>query len=242
MIRLIILGGLAVLLFYFFRWLSRQPRNIQWQYMAGLVAIVLLLLVVSGRAHWLTAVFAALLPFLRGALSLLAHLPLLQRVLGGAKTAQSTTASSGTQTSTVSSRYIQMTLNHESGDISGEVLEGRFRGMTLDQLQLEQLLELLRECRDDEESVAMLEAYLDRVHGDDWRDRANERDRQQAAGNAGTMSCDEALQVLGLSPDPTEEEIIQAHRRLMKNMHPDRGGSDYLAAKINLAKETLLAK
>ena len=135
-----------------------------------------------------------------------------------------------------------MTVNHESGDIGGEVLEGRFTGITLDQLQREQLLELLRECRDDEESVAMLEACLDRVHGDDCRDRTNERDRQQATGNAGTMSRDEALQVLGLSPDPTEEEILQAHRRLMKNMHPDRGGSDYLAAKINLAKETLLAK
>jgi len=242
MIRLILFGGLAVLLFFFFRWLSHQPRKVYWQSLAGLVAVILLLLVVTGRAHWLTAVFAAFLPFLRGIFSLLAHIPLLQRVLASAKTAQSSTASSSGQTSTVRSRYIHMTLNHDTGDINGEVLEGQFKGRMLDQLQLEQLVELLHECQDDDESAALLQAYLDRVYEDTWQQQAGEQGRQQTSSEPGKMSREEALQILGLSSDPSEQEIIQAHRRLMQNLHPDRGGSAYLAAKINLAKETLLAK
>ncbi len=242
MIRLILFGGLAVLFYFFIRWLSRQPRRVYWQSIAGLVAVILLLLVVTGRAHWLTAVFAAMLPFLRAIFSLLAHVPLLQRVLAGMKTAQSSTASSSGQTSTVRSRYIHMTLNHDSGDISGEVLEGQFKGRTLDQLQLEQLLELLRECQDDEESVALLHAYLDREYEDTWQQQAGEQGRQQTSSEPAKMSRDEALQILGLPSNPSEEEIIQAHRRLMQSLHPDRGGSAYLAAKINLAKETLLNK
>ena len=242
MIRLIVLAGLALLLFFFFRWLSHQSRKVQWQAMAGLVAAVLMLFVVTGRAHWLAAVFAALLPFLRGALSLLAHLPLLQRILGRRKSAQSASRSSGTQTSTVRSRYIQMTLNHETGDIRGEVLEGQFKGRTLDQLQLVQLLQLLEECGEDDESAALLQAYLDRVYGDDWRNQAGEKGHRDASRESGNMTREEALQILGLSSDASESDIIQAHRRLMKIMHPDRGGSDYLAARINLAKKTLLAK
>lgn len=60
--------------------------------------------------------------------------------------------------------------------------------------------------------------------------------------NPGKMSVDEAYQVLGLQPDVTEQEIIAAHRKLMQKNHPDHGGSDYLASKINLAKKTLLNK
>lgn len=242
MIRLILFGGLAVLLFFFFRWLSRQPRKVYWQSIAGLVAVILLLLVATGRAHWLTAVFAAFLPFLRAIFSLLAHIPLLQRVLASAKTAQSSTASSGGQTSSVSGRYIHMTLNHDTGDINGEVLEGQFKGSTLEQLQLEQLLELLQECQDDDESAALLQAYLDRVYEDTWQQQAGEQGRRQRSSEPGKMSREEALQILGLPSNPSEQEIIQAHRRLIQNLHPDRGGSAYLAAKINLAKDTLLAQ
>ncbi len=134
-----------------------------------------------------------------------------------------------------------MTVNHDSGDINGEVLVGQFKGSMLDQLKLDALLQLLRECQDDEESVALLQVYLDRGYADTWQQQAGPQGQQQASSEPGEMSREEALQILGLSSDAGETEIIDAHRRLMQKLHPDRGGSTYLAAKINLAKETLLA-
>lgn len=242
MIRLLLLLGVAVVLILFIRWLFRQPRNVYWQWIAILLAIGLLLMVATGRAHWLTAVFAAFLPFIRAILALLSSVPLLKRVLAGMGTAQSAAEPSGGQTSSVQSKYIRMSLAHDSGDIDGEVLEGQFKGRALKQLSLEELLQLLRECQDDEESVALLQAYLDRVYEDTWRQQAGAHGQQETFSGSGEMSREEALQILGISSDASEEEIIEAHRRLMQKLHPDRGGSAYLAAKINLAKETLLAR
>jgi hypothetical protein len=130
MARLILLIGLAAALFIIFRWLSRQPPRVYWQVIAVLLAAVLLTLVVTGRAHWLTAVFAAMLPFVRGLMTLLGGIPLLKRVLAGMDAAKSRDAPSGGQTSTVQSKYIRMTLNHDSGDVNGEVLTGRFARST----------------------------------------------------------------------------------------------------------------
>lgn len=242
MIRVLLLLCIAVVLIIFIRWLFRQPRNVYWQWIAILLAIGLLLMVATGRAHWLTAVFAAILPFMRTILTLLSSVPLLKRVLAGIGAAQSTSEPSGGQTSSVQSRYIRMTLAHDSGDINGEVLEGQFKSRALKQLNLEELLQLLRECQDDEESVALLQAYLDRVYEDKWRQQAGAHGQHPPSNGSDEVSREEALQILGISSDASEEEIIEAHRRLMQKLHPDRGGSAYLAAKINLAKETLLAK
>ena len=242
MIRVLLLVGVAAVLIIFIRWLFRQPRKVYWQWIAILLAIGLLLMVATGRAHWLTAVFAAILPFIRNILTLLSSVPLLKRVLAGIGAAQSTSEPSGGQTSSVQSRYIRMTLAHDSGDINGEVLEGQFKGRVLNQLNLEELLQLLRECQNDEESVALLQAYLDRVYEDKWRQQAGAHGQQPSSKGSDEVSREEALQILGISSDASEEEIIEAHRRLMQKLHPDRGGSAYLAAKINLAKETLLAK
>ncbi len=242
MVRVLLLLGVAAALIIFIRWLFRHPPKVYWQWIMILIAVGLLLMFATGRAHWLTAVFAALLPFMRTILSLLSGVPLLKRVLAKIGAAQSEAEPSGGQTSSVQSRYIRMSLAHDSGDINGEVLEGQFKGRTLGQLNLEELLQLLRECQDDEESVALLQAYLDRVYEDKWRQQAGAHGKQQASSGSGEVSREEALQILGLSSDASEEEIVEAHRRLMQKLHPDRGGSAYLAAKINLAKETLLAK
>lgn len=242
MARLLLLLGLAAGLFFFLDWLFRQPARVRWQLAAVLLALGLLVLVLTGRAHWLAAVFAALLPFVRVLLRLLGNIPipLIKRVLAGKGSAKSRSGPGSGQTSTVQSKFICMTLNHDSGDINGEVLAGQFKGSTLDKLDLEALLQLLRECRDDKDSVALLQAYLDREYADSWQQQAGAQGQQQAPSEADEMSREEALQILGLSSDADDAEIIEAHRRLMQKLHPDRGGSTYLAAKINLAKETLL--
>ena len=239
MARFLLLLGLAAGLYVLWRWLSRQPPRVYWQMMAVGLALVVLLMVLTGRAHWLAALFAALLPFARTLLSILGSLPLLKRVLGGVGAAKSNAGPGSGQTSTVQSKYIRMTLNHDSGDIDGEVLAGQFRGRTLAQMDFDELMQLLHECGDDEESVALLQTYLERVHGDTWQQQAGAQQRQSQAAS-GDMTRDEALQVLGLESGAGESEIIEAHRRLMQKLHPDRGGSAYLAAKINLAKDTLL--
>jgi hypothetical protein len=241
MARLLLLLGLAAGMFFLLRWLFSQPPRVYWQVIAILLAAVLLTLVLTGRAHWLTAVFAAMLPFVRGMLTLLGSIPLLKRVLADIDALKSRNEPSNGQTSTVQSKYIRMTLNHDSGDIDGEVLAGQFEGSTLDQLDLDALLQLLRECQNDEESVALLQSYLERKYADTWQQQAGAQGQQQTDSASGEMSCEEALQVLGLSSDAGEAEIIEAHRRLMQKLHPDRGGSAYLAARINLAKDTLLA-
>ena len=120
MARLLLLLGLAAGLFILFRWLSRQPSRVQWQAAAVGVALVLLVLVLLGRAHWLTAVFAALLPFVRGLIALLGSLPLLKRIFDGVNSAGAQNEPSGGQQSTVQSKYIRMTLNHDSGEIDAE--------------------------------------------------------------------------------------------------------------------------
>lgn len=153
------------------------------------------------------------------------------------------------QSSTVATAFLRMTLDHDTGRMEGTVLRGRFAGMRLEELGAGDLLALLRECRaEDDEGARLLEAYLDRAHPD-WRDElAGERAAGGSGGGAGSrpaggdMSVDEAWAILGLSPGADAEAIKEAHRRLMVKLHPDHGGSDYLATKINRARDVLLRR
>jgi DnaJ domain len=148
----------------------------------------------------------------------------------------------GGQTSTVATAFLRMSLDHDTGSMEGTILRGRFAGMRLDEMGPGDLLALLRECRaEDEEGARLLEAYLDRVRPD-WRDElAGERAGGAATRPAsGDMSVEEAYAILGLSSGADAEAIKEAHRRLMVKLHPDHGGSDYLATKINRARDVLL--
>jgi DnaJ-class molecular chaperone len=109
------------------------------------------------------------------------------------------------------------------------------------ELDLEQLIDLFGLCREaDILSIAVLNDYMDQTQGSDWREEAT-GEGAAAPGTGAAMTRDEALSILGLTEGAGEEEIRDAHRRLMQKLHPDRGGSDYLAAKINEAKRLLLA-
>ncbi|BDD86211.1 J domain-containing protein [Desulfofustis limnaeus] len=145
------------------------------------------------------------------------------------------------QKSKVRTTVLEMELDHDTGAMDGWVLAGMFEGARLSRLDREDLLKLYRENASDGESIALLEAYLDRCFND-WREQAGTREGSgpdDATGSA-PMTRDEAYQILGLEPGASEEEIHQAWRRLMKKVHPDSGGSAFLAAKINAARETLL--
>ena len=126
--------------------------------------------------------------------------------------------------------------------MDGEVREGPYAGRRLSEMTQEDLMALYRAAREaDVQSASVLESYLDRFHGDSWRDDGDAGG--DAGGNAagdGPMTKAEAYRILNLAPGASKAEINKSHRDLMKKMHPDHGGSDYLAAKINEAKEKLL--
>lgn len=147
------------------------------------------------------------------------------------------------QRSSVRSAGIDMMLDHDTGEMDGRVLAGRHAGKRLSELRLEELREVGTDFEEDSDTLRLLETYLDRAHSG-WRDdvHADETYRQSAAPGAGGMDAKEAYQILGLEPGASEAEVRDAHRRLMKQVHPDRGGSAALAAKINEAKDRILGK
>jgi hypothetical protein len=140
------------------------------------------------------------------------------------------------QRTEVHTAFLQAWIDHGTGDVGGAVLSGRFAGRTLDGLGDADLLDLHAECSSDADSLRILEAYLDRRLGSDWR---NAR-RPPPSGPRSDMTRDEALAVLGLAEGASADEIRAAHRRLIQRMHPDVGGSADLAARINRAKDVLL--
>lgn len=147
------------------------------------------------------------------------------------------------QTSTVRAAGVEMRLDHDSGAMDGQVLAGRHEGRQLSELDLGALLEVAEDVRGDAESLRLLESYLDRAHAG-WRDdvHADDAAGKSAASASGGMDTKEAYEILGLAPGAGEEEVRDAHRRLIKQVHPDRGGSAALAAKINEAKDRILGK
>ncbi|WP_316861676.1 DnaJ domain-containing protein [uncultured Cohaesibacter sp.] len=147
----------------------------------------------------------------------------------------------GGRGSTVRTAALEMTLDHDTGIIIGQVLAGQFEGRELDSLSEADLCRLWQEVESDRESRDLLEAYLDGRRAD-WRESFNidPTAREGGTTNSGPMSQEEAYQVLGLAAGASEAEIVHAHRRLMKRVHPDHGGSTFLAAKINAAKSVLL--
>jgi len=230
---LLLCGGLGLLLgVYRFRSWSVQvgpARTAQVMRLAGLTAGLIVLLVLLARGG--SALVLPLLPLLIPVL--LRWRSLWQPVSAGSGKKDYGENGAG---SSVETHFLRMSLDHATGEMSGTVLAGEYTGSTLDQLSLQQLLHLRQECQSDAQSVVVLEAYLDRIHGDDWR----EYGQQEDSPSGGTNDIQEACNILGLKPGATPEEIKAAHRRLMQRMHPDHGGSAYLAARINWARDFLL--
>lgn len=145
------------------------------------------------------------------------------------------------QQSTVRTAMLEMILDHDSGEMDGMVLGGRFEGQQLNVMSEEDLMALAVDVREDGESAQLLEAYLDRRFPG-WRDNADADTgpRQGGTTNSGAMTEQEAYQILGLEPGASLADIRKAHRSLMQRVHPDLGGSSFLAQRINEAKDFLL--
>jgi hypothetical protein len=146
------------------------------------------------------------------------------------------------QRSTVRTAALEMELDHDTGGLEGIVLAGRHEQKTLGSMTLKQLKELYKELADDSESRQLLETYLD-GRFPVWRGdaKADNGDRHGVAPGSGPMTKEEAYKVLGLEAGATTADIRKAHRRLMQRLHPDLGGTSFLAARINEAKDVLLS-
>jgi DnaJ domain len=152
----------------------------------------------------------------------------------------SRTQKSSGRNSRVRSAYFDMELDHDSGAMRGTILAGRHQGAAIESLDVKTLVGLLTDV--DEESRALLVAYLDRRDAA-WSEHAQgDAATGRGAASSGKMSEQEAYQILGLQAGAGADDISRAHRTLMKKFHPDQGGSTYLAARINEAKEILLRR
>src|SRR5215831_1976036 len=153
--------------------------------------------------------------------------------------ARRTQRSSG-QVSRVRSAFLEMELDHDTGAMRGQIIAGPRAGTSLDALNVPAVIAMLSDV--DEESRSLLAAYLDRRDAG-WRpntdDGAGARDVRRPSGK---MTEEEAYQILGVAPGASADEITRAHRSLMKKLHPDQGGSTYLAARVNEAKELLMRR
>lgn len=151
---------------------------------------------------------------------------------------------SGPQVSKVRSALLEMELDHRTGALTGQIIAGPQAGVSLETLDLPALLALRRTL--DPQSLSLIEAYLDR-RAPAWREHVQGDAGRGDMGGGGNrpdaaMTEEEAHQVLGLQPGADEAAVRAAHRNLMKKLHPDHGGSGYLAARVNQAKDVILRR
>lgn len=152
--------------------------------------------------------------------------------------------SGGGNVSKVRSRYLAMELDHDTGALTGRIVDGRFAGWDLMDLGPVETRALIEEVGHDADSVSLLENWLD-ANRAGWREYFAQEDAgagPSASAQGHRDPIAEAYAVLGLQPGASDDEIKTAHRELMKGVHPDRGGSEYLAARINEARDVLLGR
>ena len=242
----------AVMIFVVMRLLLAKRRlslrNFFILYALAMIGVAMMYLGVTGKLHWLFVLVGSALPFVSTLMrwglrfwrttALLKGLRGLMGSLGGQVGGQSggqSRATKGTgQTSEVNTDYIRMVLDHDTGEMYGEIVASRFAGSKLSELSITELKELYTLISNDTDSVNVLAAYLDREHPE-WRS-------SESGDTQGALSEQEAFEILGLEPGASAADIKLAHRRIIQKLHPDRGGSTFLASQVNEAKDLLLKK
>lgn len=237
MARLLFLLTLGLVGYLSWRWYSglnsAQKKRYGWQIVFCAVVFALVLLVLTGRLHWLMAVIGSALALAQRWLpALIKALPFLNHL----RRQQQSTNKSANDQSSVNTDTLSMILDHNTGAISGLVVNGPLAGRELESLTVPELQVLYSYCQNsDSESCQLLEAYLAQKLGPQWQDQMGDT----GSGN-GPMDRAQALQILGLTDAAQRQDVIQAHRRLIQKLHPDRGGNDYLAGLLNQARDLLL--
>ncbi|TVR06115.1 MAG: molecular chaperone DnaJ [Salinarimonadaceae bacterium] len=237
-------GALALIAFW---WLSRVFARTNPAMLARIVKTLggvalfglAALMLARGRIE-IAMLVAGLGAWILGLTANFPRLPGTGRFPGGGASGPSATG----RVSRVRSAMIEMTLDHDSGAMEGSVLAGGFAGRALAALTERELMALYAECANsDPEGARLLEAYFDRRFPG-WREDAKtDRDAgPRGEAKTGAMSEEEAYQILGLSPGADIDSIKRAHRTLMLKLHPDQGGSTWLAARVNQAKDILLSR
>lgn len=234
MAQLLLLALVAVVVWIGWQRFSRLPPSQQaaWKKKLPLIAVLLIILVltVMGRLHWLGLALAAVLFAIKFLVTGVTRgWPLwrmYRKLRGGSGVSRMETAS------------LRIMMDMDRGNLDGEVLDGPFKGRALSTLSRQELDELMDWLKPREkESRLILHAYLLR------RFQGGRDEKETGSGGAvvaASMSEQEAWQVLGLKPGASRDDIVKAHRTLIQKLHPDRGGNDYLAAKVNAAKDLLL--
>lgn len=208
---------------------GRKKRLIRAAIIVGLGGL-LLMLALSGKLSWIIAGIGALLPLIpRFARFFMGVWPTVKPFLMRYQQ---------NRQSSMQSQFLHLQIDMITGELQGEVLQGEFSGQKLATLSPEQLLSLLQQCKQqDAESASLLVAYLDRMHPG-WNNA--ESGKSKPAATNLEMDAQQAREVLGVAETANKKDIIKAHKSLMQKMHPDRGGSEYLAQQINKARDTLL--
>lgn len=221
---LLLLMGLLAMQAYAKAKPATLAKSVRWIAAGGLGLLALFLLIRGLTGPAMMVAGGALLPLIRN----WHRLGGFARAMGGG----------GGQASQVRTAWLDMNLDHDSGTLDGTVLKGGHAGRRLGELTQPELLTLYEDLlAEDGEGARLLEAYLERVHPG-WRGEGG--GGQDTPAGSATMTEDEAWDVLGLQPGASRADILAAYKALMLKLHPDRGGSDYLAARVNQARAILL--
>lgn len=221
---------LALVIFAVFNGLNRfrtlpaeeKPKHLRRFALYAIIGLVVFM-AATGRLHWVGAAVAVAVPFITKLFALgLRFLPVLRWWQQQSKPSVFTTP------------HIRLIIDTKTGHITGELLSGDFTQQPLEALTEEQLQTQLQQWQQTEpESARLLYAYMQRRF---TQNSHQSHDKETANIN----TREEALNILGLEEGADKKAIIAAHKSLIQKLHPDRGGSHYLAAKVNQAKDFLL--
>jgi len=237
----IILFGVAYLLYHLYgkKLLKQGPSGLIKPALITL-GVLLLLAALTGRANALFAIIGGLLASaFRLAPLVLRFYPQIREIL--LKFGINTPAGPGS--SLLRTATLSMTVDQTTGKMDGEIVAGEYRGSQLSALSIDEITRYHDFCRaQDPDALRLIEAYVKREHPDEWHKNSYWQSHRPSEKSTDDMSVQEAQDVLGLSPGASKQEIAYAHRKLMSKLHPDKGGSTYLATRVNQAKDLLIAQ